>query len=43
MPYIIVCFTFRIMFFCYAVSFKGKEIDVTIVLRAHIKGNDETP
>jgi hypothetical protein len=31
------------MFFCYAVSFKGKEIDVTIVLRAHIKGNDETP
>ncbi len=43
MPYIIVCFTFRIMLFCYAISFKGKEIDITIVLRAHIKGSDETP
>jgi hypothetical protein len=30
------------MFFSYAISFKGKEIDVTIVLKAHIKGNDKT-
>jgi hypothetical protein len=25
------------MFFCYAINFKGKEIDVTIVLREMMK------
>jgi hypothetical protein len=40
---VINCFTFGVMFFCCSKSFKGKEIDVAVVFKDHIKGNDEAP
>jgi hypothetical protein len=35
------CFTFGVMFFLCAKCFKGKEIDVVVMLKGHIEGNDE--
>jgi hypothetical protein len=37
------CFTFGVMLFRWTKIFKGKEIDVVVVFKGHIKGNDEAP
>jgi hypothetical protein len=37
------CFTFGVMLFCCTKIVKGKEIDVAVVFKGHIKGNDEAP
>jgi hypothetical protein len=37
------CFTFGVMLFRCTKRFKGKEIDVIVGFKGHIKGNDEAP
>jgi hypothetical protein len=37
------CFTFGVMLFLCTKCFKGKEIDVEVVFKGHIKGNNEIP